>query len=222
MYHTYSIGEYIKEYVDNMNHYIQWIMYEPMIEKNNWFVRNSLCGFFIASKVFIYTSIQCNDMRHIKSQTDKASMYFVEFYKEFGTYPGLFEFTNFDTSLFILDKTIVNENGMIEHVPNDTRHIYESITIVSKIYETYLKSIVRECLNKSSSITKQNHKMGPQLSDSSETFTDNQSNSPIVNEIVAKINRIILPLMRDIIKYSIKSNDDTDIIGYMKTIRVQY
>ena len=217
MYHTYSIGEYIKEYVDNMNHYIQWVMYEPLIEKNEWFVRNLMCGFFVASKVFIYTSIQCNEMSHIKSQTDKASMYFVEFYKEFGIYPGLFEFTNFDTSMFILDKTMVNENGMIESVTNDTRRIYESITIVSKIYESYLKSIARGCLGGSSSSTATD----PHFGDSDETSPDTECNSPVVSDIVANINLKILPVMREIIKYSIACNDDDDVIKYIKSIRIE-
>jgi hypothetical protein len=216
MYHTYSISEYIKEYVDNMNHYIQWIMYEPTIEKNEWFARNVVSGFFVASKVFIYTSIQGHDMEHIKAQTDKASMYFVEFYKEFGVYPGLFEFTNFDTSMFIIDKTVVDEDGKIKHVPNDTRHIYESLTLVSTIYENHLNTIVSRCLSDKSSLGIPNDR-----ADESDPIPNNEQNNPIVSDIVDNINHKILPIMRQIIKHSLKCTDEKDIVDYIMSSRTR-
>ena len=76
-----TTSEYIKEYVDNMNHFIQWSMYEPFIEKSGEFSSNIACGFFVASKVFIYLAVQKRDMEYIKTHTDTASMYFIGFYK---------------------------------------------------------------------------------------------------------------------------------------------
>jgi len=206
--HQYTLSEYIKEYVDNMNHYIQWIMYEPCIEKSGEFSNNISCGFFIASKVFIYLSVQGKDMEHIKTHTDRASMYFIEFYKEFGIYPGLFEFTNFDTSMFILDKTITNDKGMIDCVDEDTGVIYEALTIVSKKYEVLLKQIAESKITSDGDITIIPH------NDSVDHIPHN------VKEIVDSVNHTILPVMRDIIQYSM-DNDEETTIEYIQKLRLR-
>lgn len=204
----YSLSEYIKEYVDNMNHYIQWVMYEPNIEKSGEFSSNAICGFFIASKVFIYLTIQGKNMEYIKSHTDRASMYFIEFYKEFGIYPGLFEFTNFDTSMFILDKTITNGNGMIDCIDKDTSVMYEALTIVSKKYELMLKNIINTTLS-----SNEVHVM------ESPATTETVDNVPlVVKAIVSSVNNSILPLMRNVIQYSM-DNGDSMTLEYIKSLK---
>ena len=205
----HSLSEYIKEYVDSINHYIQWIMYEPCIEKSGEFPSNIACGFFVVSKVFIYLAIQNKDMEHIKTHTDRASMYFIEFYKEFGIFPGMFEFTNFDTSMFILDKTITNDMGGIDYVKEDTTNVYEALTIVSKKYEHMLKHIVESNISSFG---------GKHCADVPPDENSTPNVPPVVKSIVYLVNHTILPVMRDAIQYSIE-NDDETTLKYIRTLK---
>jgi hypothetical protein len=204
-----TLSEYIKEYVDNMNHYIQWIMYEPCIEKSGEFPSNISCGFFVVSKVFTYLAIQNKDMEDIKTHTDRASMYFIEFYKEFGIFPGMFEFTNFDTSMFILDKTITNDMGMIDYVEEDTTNVYEVLTIISKKYEGALKHIVESQISTNGTIPHTGVSM-----DMNEALTV----PPTVKGIVDSVNQTILPVMRDVIQFSMDHADD-ETLEYMRKLK---
>lgn len=188
----HSIQIYIKEYVDALNRYIQWLVYDDIIDKqgDNW-SGNLLTGFLITSKVFIYLAVQGHDIEYIKKQVDSASMYYIEFYREFGMYTGLFEYTILDTMFFIFDKTVLCDSGVIENIEYNTESTFDMLSTVARSYERNLYIIAHSSTR-----------------DSQSTYQD-QDESKI---FIESVNLNILPIMRDIIRYS-------ELNSFEKTIK---
>jgi hypothetical protein len=193
----------IKEYISASNRYIQWMVYDELVDKQSAdFSSNLINGLFVISKVFIFLAIQDKEIDDLRDKTDRASMYYIEFYREFGIYPGLFEFTNVDTALFILDKTVLNELGYMSQTEENTSELFDILTALSTLYMYRLRRICDtqpiDC-SSDCSIDCPGDDAGDEL-------------DLVVSHVVNSVNKNILPCMRDIISYRTLHDHDETIL----------
>jgi len=197
---VYSTQEALKENVDALNRYIQWMVYDDMDGADSDNILTVLRdGAFIVSRVCIYSLIQGCTAPQLREKSDKASLYYVEFFKEFGFFPGLFECASKDTAMFIFEKTLFEANSSLTEVAHNTSHNYKIMRLFSALYINHLDIICRSISRTRSSAA------------CSESTTD---------LIVSRINSEILPEMRNVIQYSM-SHTEKELEQYIAQKLIQ-